>query len=118
MGNKFHRSAVKSMVKKFTAPEVIGILEQYRREVSEQGRDKGVHTNRIGPWFSGQLKQLSNQLQQGTPRHHATPPTARFDARTCHPSTPPCAPAKSIPTAPVASPALELPEWVAQSGER
>lgn len=65
MDNKFHRSAVVAMARKYSEREAIGILDQYRSEIAAQGKEKGVHVKRIGQWFSGQLKQLSNQLKEG-----------------------------------------------------
>jgi hypothetical protein len=65
MKNKFHRSAVLAMVKKYTDSETIGILEQYRRELIAQGPLKGISRKHFGQWFSGQLKLISQQLKQG-----------------------------------------------------
>jgi hypothetical protein len=129
MGNKFHKSAALALEKRYGAAEAVGILEQYRKEVAAHGRERGVQTSRIGQWFSGQLKSVDAQLKEGAFAHalralgrrcrvpgHSIPPRTSAHARTCpspaYPRPPrahtPTHP-KSIPTALVVSPLLELP---------
>ena len=131
MGNKFHKSAALAMAKRYTAAEAVGILEQYRREVAAHGRERGVQTPRIGQWFSGQLKSLDAQLKEGAfflsfccfwvilssrgfscfllPCVVFRAPKMPPHLRALHATAPFPSPHKSIPTALVVSPLLELP---------